>query len=131
MKASDLRIGNLIYNGIGEVFPVNGETINNFNAGQAVLGVFKPIPLTEEWLIKMGFEKDYKLEELEENRLKQWGYGDIQYANFIRICYHETGKFTTSFHGTPLTKPKCVHQLQNLYHSLTGEELTIKETEKL
>lgn len=57
MNINELKIGNWIYNGIGETFQVNRETINNFYAGQALLGVFKPIPLTEEILLKCGFIK--------------------------------------------------------------------------
>src|SRR6185437_2058321 len=78
-----------------------------------------PIPLTEEWMRKMGF-KSYSEkgdsfaywhigdpEDEETGRL--WSKGDIIHLEF------------------PDVELQFVHQLQNLYFALTGEELTIKD----
>lgn len=73
----------------------------------------KPIELTEEWLLKMGFQangKFYTINVFEKDErfdidLKGW----IGFNNMVAECNINT-----------------VHKLQNLYHALTGEELTIK-----
>lgn len=83
-----------------------------------------PIPLTEEWLERMGFNQYYlwdgvwgMFNEYGENRAAfaihqysagQWQPGDCDGS-------HDVGK--------PF---EFVHQLQNLYFALTGAELTIK-----
>ena len=88
------------------------------------LFLIKPLPLTEDWLLRFGFERDTALEDIEfGSDLIQFKYGIKQENSFIRICFHKGGQFTLSFRGTALVKPKYVHQLQNLYYSLTQKEL--------
>jgi hypothetical protein len=72
----------------------------------------KPIPLTEEWLLRFGFEKKYKNYEM----------GDFMFfkGSCSRISYK------LSLIGINI---KHVHQLQNLYFALTGEELKLKDDE--
>jgi hypothetical protein len=75
---------------------------------------YKPIPITEKWLLKLGAKK------LSDN------FFDIGYLKF-KIHSHQYG---IDFHfgngGKHYIKPHYVHSLQNLYFALTGEELTIK-----
>jgi hypothetical protein len=74
----------------------------------------KPIPLTEEWLLKFGFER------------RPWGLiinGLLFRDNIKNPCEVLTLEIGNGFR----TEVKYVHQLQNLYFSLTGEELIIKE----
>lgn len=123
MKASELRIGNLIYKDIihmdtsvtKDVWKVSALDIrdcdhykDDFNG--------EPIPLTEEWLIRFGATKhssiNYKLM-----------VGALPMS--LRIspgsnCYSELGEIYLGQHITH------VHQLQNLYFALTGEELQLK-----
>lgn len=57
MKASELRIGNLIY----EKRPLDLDyriTDVRYIANDLAIEFIEPIPLTEEWLLKFGFEKD-------------------------------------------------------------------------
>ncbi len=73
----------------------------------------EPIPLTEEWLLKFGFEKTW------------YGVEDA----LIELQKTEKG-YILSINCNEYTEGKefyYVHQLQNLYFALTGEELTIKE----
>ena len=138
MTVNELRIGNLIYrkggseifrDGIPEIkhpdivvevktiFSDNGiDGVNaSWNGDRYVfdppLWNAKPIPLTEEWLVKAGFEKtkhnniydkgDYSFRL---DRLNLWDYsGDEGYLIAINIQH--------------------VHSIQNLYFALTGEEL--------
>ncbi len=113
MKASELRIGNWVNGKHRGEFQVTCENISDLQNGHIEL---KGIPLTEEWLERMGF-KDNEWRHKTDANCMYWGKDrkklyisdqrDTEYS-FIAPC-------------------KYVHQLQNLYHSLTGEELTIKE----
>jgi len=111
MKASELRIGNWYkYNGIFKQATPN--TIEKVWGAERTW--CKPIPLTEEWLLKLGAKK------LSDN------FFEIGYLKF-KIHSHQYG---IDFHfgngGGHYIKPHYVHSLQNLYFALTGEELTIK-----
>jgi hypothetical protein len=76
----------------------------------------KPIPLTEEWLFKFGFKFDghcsWWKNELIELTID---IGEDEYSVF-----NDNGDYIT------LKGIKYVHQLQNLYFAIKGEELTIK-----
>jgi len=74
----------------------------------------QPIPLTEEWLVKFGF--NILLTEKESILYRK---------NSQDVNVHPIGGFTYGVRGVPVVKIKNVHQLQNLYFALTGEELTI------
>lgn len=94
----------------------------------------EPIPLTEEWLLKFGFEikrKQYSLNvgnELFNYAIKEhfiiWKSGDSGYLKMrkdgdgwmIKECYERHDYIY-----------KYVHQLQNLYFALTGEELQLND----
>lgn len=99
MKANELRIGNWI-EAYFQHIRVSQTTFTK------QIEDFKPIPLTKEWLIRFGFE-EYG---------NGWHNGLIWYVN--NKCW---------FGKSPIIENiKYVHQLQNLYFALTGEELTIK-----
>lgn len=150
MKANELRIGNyLIYEDrylievtkidsledsiMGEVVDVLKHveiedfyvettpelTIDNPN--------YEPIPLTEEWLLRFGFEKH-------EVTLKLY-YSDFKHEDrFFRFYWPENGgggslhlkPDDTEWYPDLADNIKYVHQLQNLYFALTGNELEIK-----
>lgn len=81
-----------------------------------------PIPITEEWLFKLGFEKS-------DSNYGGYLSAPDREGSSIRIRVMSTNDFYYS--PNELAKPvfiKSVHQLQNLYFALTGEELTVKET---
>jgi hypothetical protein len=108
MKASELRIGNLIYQDgeVTEVLRLNSTMINSSSEDDC-----SGTPLTEEWLIKFGFEKG---SVFMKNEIKIGRDGD----DFIH------GLYSVPYDGNML-KVAYVHQLQNLYFALTGTELTI------
>lgn len=91
-----------------------GIHIQETNPSEELAG----IPLTEEWLIKFGFEKN----EAEAPGIAIWDEFNI--GRFI-IANHGTGLLP--FHFVPVNGKvidiKYVHQLQNLYFAVTGEEL--------
>ncbi len=77
---------------------------------------FEPIPLTEEWLLKLGFEYT---ESVLEKELPQIGiiFWSAQASNFKVV------RFNSNFYCSV----RYVHELQNLYFAITGKELTLKE----
>ena len=119
MEANELRIGNWVRwdyeeSSEGNVYPVEyGYELDDIKNNPNIV---KPIPLSEEWLLKFGFNKVSDIWEfwknsgwdLRQHKLenKWWLFYNGQDLDCVRIDY--------------------VHQLQNLYFALTGEELTIK-----
>lgn len=80
-----------------------------------------PIPLTPEWLERCGCVRCPPSED-------RWQY-EMELPNNNQLEYDNTTLRGWSFNGVCLPKdPQYVHQLQNLYFALTGEELAIKET---
>jgi len=113
MKASELRLGNLIYNKQGDIVYVNTNHLTLLSYG--IEDEFKPIPLTEEWVLKFGFEN--KLIGCKENQF--W----FNYLSIFRI--HDDG---FGFHAVLDSKRiRYVHELQNLYFAIKREELTFKQ----
>lgn len=108
MKASELRINNTVLNN-GDVFTIqHGYEIDD------AIHEYEPIHITEEWLLKLGFET---------GMLNTWSIIPIDTYAIISL-----GKKADGFYMTNLPiKVNHVHQLQNLYFAITGEELTIKE----
>lgn len=127
MESKDLRVGNFVTDKDGEVLEV-------FNILQSYVRVYidneledlqiyysdlRPIPITEEWLIKFGFND-----------------GIIGICQFSikpktdllivksRTCYIAS----IEIEGANILHTQLieyVHQLQNLYSSLTGKDLIV------
>lgn len=117
MEAKELRIGNLLINGIGEVFEVNGYAIFQIGLGISAIGGFKPIPLTPEWLERAGFVDDIL---------------DKHESICIEISLSDKSAFIGSSYAVnhgygAISECQYVHQLQNLYWCLCGKELEFKE----
>lgn len=120
MRAKELRIGNIVLYqgkpkkivGITEEHPdIDYLTLDYLDWGD-----IEPIPLTEELLLGCGFEK-YGGENLYHNQLnKLEAYKHPMkdgYGIGLSGCY-------------TLPHIKHLHQLQNLYFTLTGKELEVK-----
>lgn len=90
-----------------------------------------PIPLTEEILLKSGFEKHGKVVSyLSLNTGLSDGYDDVEaLLNWSDFTEKNEGELLFVFEGKGrwinISHIKHLHQLQNLYFALTGEELTI------
>jgi hypothetical protein len=145
MEVQELRIGNYIFyehtnhivsgiiddyvyswwvdNGIPCIeYKENGEK----NPYIDIISHYEPIPLTEEWVIGLGFStKDYKK-----------GYIGIDHkaggmiTDFVLTYPGIIGDFQKDFiweHSKwKYNTLKYVHELQNLFYVLTGTELKIK-----
>lgn len=106
MKATELRIGNLFQwieiasmgIGVDVITKDNHYTYEDFK---------EPIPLTEEWLKRFGFE-----------------YSDLNGDSGLWKIppFQIYGKCNQFIYEYALDV-NYVHQLQNLYFALTGEEL--------
>ena len=125
MEAKELRIGNYIHplldkKEVAEIcyigendFGYERLSDKEYFQGNSI----KPIPLTEEWLVKFGFELEdekiyYHLDSYEDIYITKTSYS---------FSIYNATHFTNIKQGI-----KYVHQLQNLYFALTNEELIIK-----
>lgn len=123
IKANELRIGNWVYGSSGKklikIDYIKFDRIGMRLIGEGYAGLIsesyeetiafsKPIPLTEEILLKCGFEK--------ESDAYTYKYFELSYDFYCAVnsCEYTIGE-----------KINSVHQLQNLYFALTGEELKI------
>ena len=117
LRAEEFRLRNWIARGgNGEHYRATAETISDLENGH-----IKPtgIPLTEEWLNKFGFGIS---NDNGTSCIRSIG----NFAIVEDCCY---GALTYVVDGFGI-EIKTVHQLQNLYFALTGEELTIKVEEE-
>ena len=139
MKPQDLRIGNYVYyentthiisgimgNKIYSWWVKDGKPVIEYeqkdiggaqveNPYMDVIDRHEPIPLTEEWLVKFGIELNF--EELESGfKLLYWVKGAFN------LEIDKDGKIYFEVYSHYI-EVKYVHQLQNLYFALTGEEL--------
>lgn len=135
MKASELRIGNYIQDRGDKIWAID-HWENSYKVASKTPIIYvdetfgempghplteeikyvKPIPLTEEWLLKFGFEEDRS----EINTLKK---GRFKLEAMIKII---TSGELRSFYYKHISV-KHVHQLQNLYFALTNYELNIED----
>ena len=134
MKSNELRIGNVIH------FPFHAENVKIVGVGISedfkttkiqvetegsilmdVPSVFKPIPLTEEWLVKFGFEQSKDADWIWTLKIK--GYE----SPWEKITFNTTRKkgwLFAAISANGKVSIENVHQLQNIYYALTGDELT-------
>ena len=119
MEAKELRIGNYVLDRGNKLIlidhweykdKISSRRENIFHPLTEFVDYLKPIPLTEEWLVKFGFDK---LEGWDD--MYYFQIGDFQIYEY-NVSGYEFDDFSI----------KHVHQLQNLYFALTNEELIIK-----
>jgi hypothetical protein len=115
MEAKELRIGNLVTTSeiLINIHKIKvGDISNILDGTYDSLGIeVSPIPLTEDWLVKLGFDNGTtKLLSEETDAI---------------ISYARAGCWVLSNgKGGLQLEMWYLHQLQNLYFVLTGTELT-------
>lgn len=134
INIKELRIGNII-RVIGsnheisvDYIQIEDDLIEKYNINDWRIENLEPIPLTEEWLFKLGFESmkldfsvAYYIEIFKNVRFQIWLDGSCR-------MWYNAGKGWQEHYDNELPiQVKSVHQLQNLYHELTGTELIIKQ----
>jgi len=127
IQASELRIGNYLSDFQDRLVKVNAIRehgircrYNRRDTGEEHSSLYdcsnlSPIPLTPEILEKCGFEKvKSPYEEAETDDF------------FLTPLYFDMANTSIKINGVyqKINYPESLHQLQNLYHALTGEELT-------
>lgn len=136
IQANELRCGNYAManntkyrpDDVGKtVFIVGVDSLRNFKDHQSTANIYllddvfkdtygtwlvylEPIPITEEWLLKCGFKPC-----------------NMNYRFILGIFTYNVGS-GWFFGNKKIRKQIHVHQFQNTYFSLTGEELTISVT---
>jgi hypothetical protein len=105
MKANELRIGNLVKDPYG-------ETIKLVSVERDA-SMLRPIELTEEWLVKFGFKRNGSY--IYAPMVNNYSLGIYKSDNGYRFAISNWNSISIMY----------IHQLQNLYFSLTNEELTI------
>ena len=125
MKETELRIGNYVNDGDGyqNIVESISEDIITIRSGVTSVVYFRepinelyPIPITEEWLQMLGFDKYETDKSVNYNK------------DGFRFTYTHSGKFKGKvffniFNVLTTDKVQYIHQLQNLYFALIGEEL--------
>lgn len=113
MDAKDLRIGNYIYN-IGDALTiVDVDIMHDISIQSKTSPRYYPITLTEEWLT------DHTLFECDND-----GYFCLRFISIIRN--ERFNCFNVFIGGQAVNPIGSVHELQNLWKTNIGEELTIK-----
>ena len=122
MKATELRLGNYV-DLFGKLAYITKSDFSETDYGIAIESG-KPIPITEEWLVKLGFKRKEKI--VNEDVYIKGSLGIFPDYHIV-VYYVDTCK--DGSHTIPITL-KYVHQLQNLYFALTGEELELNTETK-
>jgi hypothetical protein len=138
LTAQELRIGNYYYNQNGTLKGIPTtvgriEEPNDLNFA----GLMLPIPLTEDWLLRMGCERN-KILQLIPTWYLEIGRGrrlsvTIEPGNTYiwlqayeldnpKVCTDLVCLFNSDYDGQ-----LYVHTFQNITHALTSSGLTIKE----
>jgi hypothetical protein len=112
MKANELRIENWYdHNGIPKQATPN--TIEE--VWESERSWCKPIPLTEEWLLKLGakkFDAGFVIDRFRLLYRSEYGY------------YYVINKYTNEY----FSKVEFVHEWQNLFFAMNNQELIIQGT---
>jgi hypothetical protein len=126
MEASELRIGNYVehensdFNQESEIVVVDINILSFINETQDYKEkylMYHAIDIDEDWLIKFGAEKS-------KDEFGGWLL-KINNTESIRITTAISSTFAWPLYGHSIVKLNYVHSIQNLFHALTGQELTI------
>jgi hypothetical protein len=149
MKPTDIRINNwVLYDGLPNkilsiIFPqptddrFNGEWVVEINPPDSfnvLLSELEPVPLTGEWMERLGFQKDKNKKLRRHSVFYTMWFFDYAYS-FSYAEFRGDWGFYHSYTDAPDPKEdyrydfiSCgiqhVHQLQQLFHALTQQELT-------
>jgi len=135
MNQNELRIGNYVNDSkTGKVVTVDGiqftgrivthdESYDDWKRGIEPVG----IPLTPEILERAGFEKEFSASNIgvtveETLNFRKYGGTRTYFTGWQNGKVH----ISPDMNCCASIKLKFVHQLQNLYFALTGEELPIE-----
>jgi hypothetical protein len=142
MKANEFRIGNIIEQGTITMLELTMNEFACIKCDGKIITTPKPAILTEDWLLRLGFIP--VKEECYINGTKWLMQVTDDYTDEDNIIsrdgtwFDALGTYSFTKNGEMGVNTLCrgnyvcgsvstVHQLQNLYFALTGEELKIIE----
>ncbi|MDD4729482.1 MAG: hypothetical protein PHN55_12130 [Dysgonamonadaceae bacterium] len=96
---------------------VNKKVNTYYQTYSQFMEYIKPVALTEQWLLDFGFEVERKYYD-------KGGMSILLVDN--NNDYYKNGRVFYKSWAIMDAQPKYVHQLQNLYFTLTQEELILK-----
>lgn len=127
IQANELRLGNWVHHQkdkwsslndsmlLPMAFDFAWEDRHWYFVGECTLSldIIDPIPLTEEWLTRFGFQK-----------INIWTYekGRLVVDVDLSVWIDSNSRHVDPIH---LRKVKYVHQLQNMFYEIEEDELTI------
>ena len=128
INVNELRIGSIV--GIANYMNFKAVKVTEIRKERVLVegsvGIYSsknhkiiPIEISEEWLLKLGFEVYYESQFCK--RLELTSNTEICYA-FSNVEAYK-GAVGFSYVGKVVQNIKFLHQLQNLYFALTGSEL--------
>lgn len=132
MDVKELRIGNIILADYGGdvglkeiiVFQINESgCVFDEESNELWNETLKGIPITEEWLKIFGFEpfvKDGKEYWRTEHHMFINGHWRFRFSQ-------KSKELILYIHGDYIRHIEFIHELQNVYFSLTNEEIEINE----
>jgi len=131
MDARELKIDNYVWEDYGGYMIVRGISTTeltlvkqiNLPSGKYSIEKVEPIPLTEETLSKCGFinnplHEHPSFDEFIHCKFKWFEIGDFNGEYFLIEALDQMA-------GTESPQIKHLHQLQNLFFAITGEELQV------
>lgn len=148
LKANELRVGNYIkFNNHIEkekIIQINlrffaswagGRSAEDMRIDEEINDYYQPIPLTEQWLERFGFEKLWDLNKnqwslyIDEGLIIEATKVDLLF--YIRLCISQDN-FDENIDTSCFVAYRDIgyisfHTLQNLYYSITGCELEEKK----
>lgn len=136
INPKELRIGNKVLDASGNIVEIDSIDNRGINLCayfssdgieyDHLLNSINYIPLTEEWLVKFGFKGEYNLSAGWNDIPSRYYTDRMLPMNLFVVYFDNAWHFILRDTIQGLGTIQYVHQLQNLYFALTGEELTLK-----
>ncbi len=136
IKQKELRIGNYIETKGVDIYSWTVYSIGQMEGVHTLINGFrkdiiKPIPLTEEWLLRFGFEyrsnvndgvivKEYYLRDSMVKCVESLSKHQFSTVSGKSFAFYKGGSFITGHLD-------YVHQLQNIHFAIFAEELELKK----
>lgn len=148
MESLDLRIRNYVQKDgvVCQVLQINGVLHSDYEAFATVrlnnygntfddnifIAMLESIPITNEWLLKFGFvqeknSNDFIITLRPEDTSLNLGENDDETGFYVLLCQKDEDGFTGHDTIQMFHDLKYVHELQNLYYTLTRKELEINQ----
>jgi len=130
LSAQDLRIGNLHLYTVEDKHDERGvwDELAVIDAEDLVYlsnypddNNYKPVPLTEDWLLRAGFYSEEFFEDSRPIYVLDIDGEESFYVDWDTLQPVETG------YNIAKVKIEHVHQLQNLFFAIRGKELEFKD----